>query len=236
MMSVDMSITRLVLDASLVVQLVMLILLLASIASWALIFRKRGTLARAQRGADEFEQRFWSGGNLTEMYARLEKADAGQSVGMGSIFRAGFREFTRMRKQSVAPEFTVEAAHRAMRVSLSREQDELERYIPFLATVGSTSPYIGLFGTVWGIMNAFRALGHMQQATLATVAPGIAEALIATALGLFAAIPAVIAYNRYASWVERLVGRYEIFMEEFTSILQRHVYAHGSAEGPGSDA
>ena len=230
-MSADLSMLQLILDASVVVQLVMLILLAASLTSWALIFRKRGVLGEAQRSAETFEEQFWSGGNLTEMFGRMEQTEGAQSAGMGRIFQAGFREFTRMRAQRVAPEFTVEAAHRAMRVTLSREQDELERYIPFLATVGSTSPYIGLFGTVWGIMNSFRALGQMQQATLATVAPGIAEALVATALGLFAAIPAVIAYNRYASWVERLTSRYEIFMEEFTSILQRHAYAPASGDG-----
>ncbi|PWG61150.1 protein TolQ [Sediminicurvatus halobius] len=223
-MSVDLSIMHLVLEASLVVQLVMLILLAASVTSWALIFRKHRALRQAQSGAEEFEDRFWSGGNLAEIYSQVSQPHE-ETGGMERIFRAGFREFSRMRKQQAGAESTVEASHRAMRVSLTRELDQLEAYVPFLATVGSTSPYVGLFGTVWGIMNSFRALGNMQQATLATVAPGIAEALIATALGLFAAIPAVIAYNRCASQIERLTNRYEIFVEEFTSILQRHVHS-----------
>ncbi len=222
-MSVDLSIAGLVLNASLIVQLVLLILLGASISSWALIFRKWQTIGQAQSGANAFEDRFWSGGNLAEIYAQVSQPHE-QTGGLERIFRAGFREFTRMRKQGSNPESVVDASHRAMRVSLQREIDALENYIPFLATVGSTSPYIGLFGTVWGIMNAFLALGNMQQATLTTVAPGIAEALVATAMGLFAAIPAVIAYNRYASQIERLTNHYEIFMEEFASILQRHVH------------
>ncbi len=221
-MSVDMSIVRLIMDASLLVQLVMLVLLLASLTSWAFIFRKRSLLKKAAEGADQFEERFWSGGNLAELYSQANRPDD-EAGGMERIFRAGFKEFSRVRKQAgAAPELVVEASQRAMRVAMSREIDHLERSLPFLATVGSTSPYIGLFGTVWGIMNSFRALGAMQQATLATVAPGIAEALIATALGLFAAIPAVIAYNHYANRVERLGNRYELFVEEFTSILTRH--------------
>lgn len=222
-MSVDLSFTRLILDASLVVQLVLLVLLAASVTSWALIFRKHRAIRQAQRGAEIFEEQFWSGGNLSEIYAQVQEPHE-EAGGLERIFRAGFREFSRMRKQHANPEPVVEAAHRAMRVSLSKELDSLEAHIPFLATVGSTSPYVGLFGTVWGIMNAFMALGEVRQATLGTVAPGIAEALIATALGLFAAIPAVIAYNRYSSQVERLTSRYEIFMEEFTSILQRHLH------------
>ncbi len=227
-MAVDLSVTRLILEASLVVQLVMVLLLLASVSSWALIFRKYQTINKAQHGAETFEDRFWSGGNLSEIYAGVNQPHV-ETGGLERIFRAGFREFSRMRKQGGASESTVEASHRAMRVALSRETEQLEAYIPYLATVGSTSPYIGLFGTVWGIMNAFMALGQMQQATLTTVAPGIAEALIATALGLFAAIPAVIAYNRYASQVDRMISRYEIFVEEFTSILQRHVHGQPSA-------
>jgi biopolymer transport protein TolQ len=222
--STDLSFTTLILGASTVVQLVMLILLAASVASWYLIFVKRRTVNQAEAGANDFEDRFWSGGNLAEIYTQVN-APHEETGGLERIFRAGFREFSRMRKQSGASaESIVEASHRAMRVSVSREIDRLERHIPFLATVGSTSPYVGLFGTVWGIMNAFRQLGLQQQATLATVAPGIAEALVATALGLFAAIPAVIAYNRYASQVERVSNRYDIFMEEFTSILQRHAH------------
>ena len=227
-MSVDLSVTHLILEASLVVQLVMLILLAASVGSWAIIFRKLRQLRHARDGASRFEDSFWSGGNLTEIYTRSEQPEL-ESGGMERIFRAGFREFSRMRKQNAQPDPTMEGAQRAMRVALNREMDQLEQYVPFLATVGSTSPYIGLFGTVWGIMNSFLALGAMQQATLATVAPGIAEALIATALGLFAAIPAVIAYNRFSNQAERITNRYEMFIEEFTSILQRHL--HGRAAG-----
>jgi len=228
-MSVDLSITQLVLNASVVVQLILLVLLAASLTSWTLIFRKQRTVRKAYAGARAFEDRFWSGGNLSEIYSQMEQPHE-ETGGLERIFRAGFREFSRMRKQNANAETTVEAAHRAMRVSLSREVDALESYIPFLATVGSTSPYVGLFGTVWGIMNAFMALGQMKQATLSTVAPGIAEALIATALGLFAAIPAVVAYNRYATKIERLTSRYEIFVEEFTSILQRHVYSQPASK------
>jgi biopolymer transport protein TolQ len=234
-MGVDLSITRLILEASLVVQLVMLLLLAASISSWALIFRKYTAIRQAQSGAENFEDRFWSGGNLAEIYAGVEQPHE-ETGGLERIFRAGFREFSRMRKQGAAADSTIEASHRAMRVALSRETDHLDAYVPFLATVGSTSPYVGLFGTVWGIMNAFMALGQMQQATLTTVAPGIAEALIATALGLFAAIPAVIAYNRYASQIDRLVNRYEIFVEEFTSILQRHVHAQAPTRAAATSA
>ncbi|MEX0383114.1 protein TolQ [Spiribacter sp. 1M153] len=226
-MTVDLSITQLIAEASLVVQLVMLVLLLASISSWAIIIRKARELRRARGGAEAFEDSFWSGGNLTEIYQNSEQPDI-DSGGMERIFRAGFREFSRMRRQSPAPEPVIEAAQRAMRVALNREMDRVEQSVPFLATIGSTSPYIGLFGTVWGIMNAFLALGAMQQATLATVAPGIAEALIATALGLFAAIPAVIAYNRFANQSEQMTNRYEMFIDEFTGILQRHLQAGAS--------
>ena len=226
-MTVDLSITQLIAEASLVVQLVMLVLLLASISSWAIIIRKARELRRARGGAEAFEDSFWSGGNLTEIYQNSEQPDI-DSGGMERIFRAGFREFSRMRRQSPAPEPVIEAAQRAMRVALNREMDRVEQSVPFLATVGSTSPYIGLFGTVWGIMNAFLALGAMQQATLATVAPGIAEALIATALGLFAAIPAVIAYNRFANQSEQKTNRYEMFIDEFTGILPRHLQAGAS--------
>jgi len=229
-MSVDQtSIVHLITQASLLVQLVMLTLVAASIASWTVIFRKQRLLKNAARGADAFEERFWSGGNLAEMYAQAQHAN-GEDGGLERIFRAGFKEFSRMRKQGASPEAVMEASQRAMRVAVSRELDELEKHLPMLATIGSTSPYVGLFGTVWGIMNSFQALGHMKQATLSTVAPGIAEALIATAIGLFAAIPAVVAYNRYANLVERLGSRYEIFAEEFTAILQRN--AHASAHNP----
>jgi biopolymer transport protein TolQ len=218
----DMSMIRLILDASLVVQFVMLLLLLASVASWAVIFQKSRLLAKARSNVETFEKEFWSGGDLTGLYRRVSGRE-GSNTGMAGIFEAGFREFSRLRKQDdLQPSQIVEGARRAMLVSQMREADRLEQNLALLATVGSTSPYVGLFGTVWGIMNSFIALGNVQQATLAMVAPGIAEALIATAMGLFAAIPAVIAYNRYADHVGRLESRYDTFMEEFSAILQRH--------------
>ena len=218
----DMSLVRLVLDASLVVQLVMLLLLMASIASWAVIIQKRRVLGQARLIADRFEKEFWSGGDLTGLYRRVSAREGG-AIGMEGIFEAGFREFSRLRKQDdLQASQIVEGSRRAMLVSQMRESDRLEQNLALLATVGSTSPYVGLFGTVWGIMNSFIALGNVQQATLAMVAPGIAEALIATAMGLFAAIPAVIAYNRYADTVGRIESRYDTFMEEFSTILQRH--------------
>jgi biopolymer transport protein TolQ len=218
----DMSMIRLILDASLVVQFVMLLLLLASVASWAVIFQKSRLLARARSNVETFEKEFWSGGDLTGLYRRVSGRE-GSNTGMAGIFEAGFREFSRLRKQDdLQASQIVEGARRAMLVSQMREADRLEQNLALLATVGSTSPYVGLFGTVWGIMNSFIALGNVQQATLAMVAPGIAEALIATAMGLFAAIPAVIAYNRYADHVGRLESRYDTFMEEFSAILQRH--------------
>jgi biopolymer transport protein TolQ len=218
----DMSMIRLVMDASVVVQLVMLLLLLASVASWAVIFQKSRVLRRARANVESFEKEFWSGGDLTGLYRRVSGREGAPS-GMAGIFEAGFREFSRLRKQDdLQPSQIVEGARRSMLVSQMREADRLEQNLAMLATVGSTSPYVGLFGTVWGIMNSFIALGNVQQATLAMVAPGIAEALIATAMGLFAAIPAVIAYNRYADTVGRLESRYDTFMEEFSAILQRH--------------
>jgi biopolymer transport protein TolQ len=223
-MAADMSFFHLVAGASIVVQLVMLLLLVVSVVSWTMIFRRRAALRDARRAADDFEQRFWSGSDLTALFREVSshKADA---VGMADIFQAGFNEFARLRKQAgIEPRAVVEGAQRVMRVVLSRETDDLETHLSFLATVGSTSPYVGLFGTVWGIMNSFRGLGNAQQATLAMVAPGIAEALIATAMGLFAAIPAVIAYNRYSNDVERLINRYDNFLEEFSSILQRQAH------------
>jgi biopolymer transport protein TolQ len=217
----DLSFVTLILEASVFVQLIMLILLAASIASWYFIFRKRAQLALAQRTADAFEQAFWSGGDLVAIFQRLDRRDKAL-VGIERIFHTGFREFAKLRQQkNIAVDAMIESTERVMRITLNREIDALELHLPFLATVSSTSPYIGLLGTVWGIMNSFRALGNVQQATLAMVAPGIAEALIATAMGLFAAIPAVIAYNRYATQVERLHSRYDIFKEEFTSILER---------------
>ncbi|MEK7796357.1 MAG: protein TolQ [Pseudomonadota bacterium] len=213
------------LNASLPVQLVLLLLVLASITSWTMIFRKWFVFKLAEREAERFEQKFWSGGNVGQMYTELSRDEAKQT-GMASVFVEGFREYKRLASQSnIEPMDILEGVQRAMRVALSREINYLETHLSFLATVGSTSPYVGLFGTVWGIMNSFRSLGSISQPTIAHVAPGIAEALVATAIGLFAAIPAVIAYNRYANNVERLVARYEIFMEEFASILQRQAFA-----------
>ena len=224
-MSPDMSFAHLIMGASFVVQMVMLLLLVVSMVSWTMIFRRRSALKEAQNAADDFEDRFWSGGDLASLYR--EVADNPRDViGMAGIFQAGFSEFARLRKQVGADARNVmEGAQRVMRVALSRETDDLETHLSFLATVGSTSPYVGLFGTVWGIMNSFRGLGNAQQATLSMVAPGIAEALIATAMGLFAAIPAVIAYNRYSHDVERLINRYDNFLEEFSTILQRQSHA-----------
>ena len=223
-MAADMSFFHLISGASLVVQLVMVLLLVVSMVSWTMIFRRRSVLKEARLAADEFEDRFWSGGDLATLY-RDVTAQSEHAIGMAGIFQSGFSEFARLRKQSgTDPRTVVEGAQRVMRVALSRETDDLETHLSFLATVGSTSPYVGLFGTVWGIMNSFRSLGNAQQATLSMVAPGIAEALIATAMGLFAAIPAVIAYNRYSNDVERLINRYDHFLEEFSTILQRQAH------------
>lgn len=220
-MTTEMSIWSLFANASLLVQLVMLLLLAASVYSWTLIIQKYRQLKRAREEAETFENRFWSGIDLVELYKQLNKRRDGLS-GLASLFEAGFGEFARLRRQGGAvPPDTIEGAQRAMRVALNREMDRLEASLAFLATVGSTSPYVGLFGTVWGIMNSFRALGSAQHATLSMVAPGIAEALVATAMGLFAAIPAVIAYNRFSNEVERLDNRFETFKEEFSSLLQR---------------
>ncbi|HED17678.1 MAG TPA: protein TolQ [Gammaproteobacteria bacterium] len=221
-MQADYSFIGLIMGASPVVKVVMVLLLLASIVSWNHILRKAAVIKLARRAADEFEKRFWSGSDLNDIYRSVvQRRDP--ATGMENIFEAGFKEFARLRKQSNAkPMEVLEGSQRAMRVSLARELDELDTHLSFLATVGSTSPYVGLFGTVWGIMNSFRSLGSVEHATLALVAPGIAEALIATAMGLFAAIPAVIAYNRFANDVERLDSRYDTFMEEFSSILHRH--------------
>lgn len=219
-MQVDMSVYHLVANASILVQIVMLILVLASIVSWTMIMSKSRVLRLANKEAAGFEDRFWSGADLATLY---EKVSAKRSLnGMEHIFVAGFKEYIRLHKnRKVSPLSISDTALRLMKVALSREIDFLENNLSFLATVGSTSPYIGLFGTVWGIMNSFRALSGVQQATLAAVAPGIAEALIATAMGLLAAIPAVIAYNRYSNSVERLITRYDNFVEEFTGLLQR---------------
>jgi biopolymer transport protein TolQ len=220
-MGEQLSVINLVAQASVPVQIVIALLLLASVYSWMIIFRKRFVIGRSRREADQFENQFWSGGDLAQLYRAIESR--GGSTGMASIFEFGFREFARLRQQAGAsPDQMLEGARRAMRVGQLKEIDRLEQSLATLATVGSTSPYVGLFGTVWGIMSAFYSLGNVQQATLAMVAPGISEALITTAFGLFAAIPAVIAYNRFADQVSRLEIRFDAFTEEFTSILQRH--------------
>lgn len=220
----DMSIMTLISDASLTVQLVMLMLFLASLVSWSIIFSKFFVIRRERRLTKRFEDAFWSGGSMQSLYDQWG-GDNKNSCGMSEIFVAGYSEFQRLSERGYTNNHDLlDAVQRAMRVELGREIDHLESQIPFLATVGSTSPYVGLFGTVWGIMNSFRALGlSTQQATVSSVAPGIAEALIATAMGLFAAIPAVIAYNRFSYHVEKLVGQYEIFMEEFVSIVNRQL-------------
>jgi biopolymer transport protein TolQ len=220
------SILSLVLNAGLVVKAVIAMLLLASLASWTIIFRKKRLLSLAESEAVRFEGTFWSGGDLGKLYRAIGTRNQ-PAVGMESIFEAGFGEFTRLRGQSVPAAELLEGVRRAMRVAQLREIDRLEESLATLATVGSTSPYVGLFGTVWGIMGAFQGLGNAQQATLAMVAPGIAEALIATAAGLFAAIPAVVAYNRYADKMSRLELRYDAFMDEFSTLLQRHAASRG---------
>jgi biopolymer transport protein TolQ len=215
---------QLMLDASIPVQAVMLLLILASIASWVIIFRKKTVLDRAQREADSFEERFWAGGDLGRLYQ--EASGRKQQIGgLEAIFEGGMREFNRIRqRRGVDARTQLEGAQRAMRATASRELDGLEHNLEFLANVGSISPYVGLFGTVLGIMMSFHGLAKMQEATIATVAPGISEALLATAMGLFAAIPAVWAYNRFATRVERIGNRYETFAEEFSSILQRQAH------------
>ena len=227
-MNQDMSLWSLIANASFVVQMVMLMLFLASVVSWGMIVQRALLLRRAHGQFLDFEGTFWSGIDLSQLYRdgsqRLEQN--GRLEGVENLFRAGFKEFTRLRQQSgIDSDAVMEGSQRAMRVALSREEEYLERHLPFLATVGSTSPYVGLFGTVWGIMHSFRGLANVHQATLATVAPGISEALIATAMGLFAAIPAVIAYNRFSARVDTLLSNYETFSEEFSSILHRQAHA-----------
>ena len=224
-MTADMSVIGLLWEASMPVQIVMLLLLGASLMSWSIIFNKRRLIRRTTDASDEFEAAFWSGGDLNTLYRSATRAKGG-SIGMASMFEAGFREFNRaLQAGGSTTDKIVEECRRAMRVAQMREVDRLEQGLATLATIGSTSPYVGLFGTVWGIMGAFMGLANVQSATLAVVAPPIAEALIATAMGLFAAIPAVIAYNRYADKVVRLEYRYDGFTEEFSSILQRHARA-----------
>lgn len=224
----NLSILALIMNASVLVQAVMLILLIASVMSWVMIVQRGLFLGNAQTSFRAFEDTFWSGVDLFDYYHELtEKAkEEGVTDGIENVFRAGFREFSRLsQSDKTDPDAVMEGTDRAMRVALSREDEKLSVNLPFLASVASVSPYIGLFGTVWGIMNSFRGLAMVQQATLATVAPGISEALIATAMGLFAAIPAVIAYNRYAAKVEALNSSYETFSDEFSSILHRQVHS-----------
>ena len=224
-MITDHSFIDLILNASLVVQLVMLILVVASVVSWTMIFNKRLLLKHSKIDADKFEERFWSSEDLSPLYNRIT-AGRYEPSGMEKIFEAGYKEFSRLQKQEgIDPEAILDGSQRSMRIAMNKEVDHLETNLSFLATVGSTSPYIGLFGTVWGIMNSFQALGTVQQATISMVAHGISEALVATAMGLFAAIPAVIAYNRYSNDVERLINRYDNFLEEFSSILHRHAHS-----------
>jgi len=226
-----LSIWSLVSNAGIVVQLVMATLLGASLVSWWMIFQRLLFFRHAVNDNEAFEDDFWSGSDLSKLYHR-GTSDLNEGVELGgqeNIFRAGYKEYSRLSQQSVPdPDDVVEATQRQMRIVLNREQSKLDRYLSFLATVGSTSPYVGLFGTVWGIMNSFRGLANVQQATLAVVAPGISEALIATAMGLFAAIPAVIAYNRFSTEADQLMHRFETFSQEFSGILHRQAVAASS--------
>lgn len=224
-MTEQLSLWSLIAEATILVQFVMVLLFVASIISWVMIVQRGLYLRTASRNLREFEDNFWSGVDLNELYH--DSSTQTGTEGLASVFRAGFREFNRLTQQSNAdPDAVMEGTERSMRVALSREEEKLNRNLPFLASVASVSPYIGLFGTVWGIMNAFRGLANVQQATLATVAPGISEALIATAMGLFAAIPAVLAYNRYSASADTVFSGYETFAEEFSSILHRRVHSN----------
>lgn len=224
-MASELSIWHLFTQASFLVKGVMVILLLLSVASWTFIFQRFFVLKQTRKRLDDFEDRFWSGAELNTLFDALS-VKRHLLNGLEHIFHSGFKEFSKQRGQTHAdPATIIEGSERAMNVALARETEKLEMHLPFLATVGSISPYIGLFGTVWGIMHSFLALGSIKQATLAMVAPGIAEALIATAMGLFAAIPAVIAYNRYSTLVEKVVGQYGNFKDEFTGILQRQAFS-----------
>ncbi|MDH5433163.1 MAG: protein TolQ [Gammaproteobacteria bacterium] len=228
-MSADMSILSLFIHASIVVQVIMVGLLLLSIVSWGMILARRTILKSALRQSIQFEERFWSGIDLNKLYSEITSGGV-QPSGLDALFLAGYREFARLIKQAgTSPQAVMDGTHRAMRVAFSREIDKSETNLSFLATVGSTTPYVGLFGTVWGIMNSFIALGGVKQATLAMVAPGIAEALIATAMGLFAAIPAVIAYNHFTHQVQKLETQYTNFVEEFSGILHRKAHSQSSA-------
>jgi biopolymer transport protein TolQ len=221
--SQDLSIVELIVNASLVVKLVMALLAVVSLTSWYWIFRKAFAIRDARTKTEKFEREFWSGGDLANLYQSAVN-DRHRSGALERVFEAGFREFAKLRGQkTLDPATTIDGVRRAMRATYQREIDDLESHLAFLASVGSVSPYVGLFGTVWGIMHAFRGLANVSSATLAAVAPGIAEALVATAIGLFAAIPAVVAYNRYAHDLDRLAVRFESFMEEFSNILQRQL-------------
>lgn len=222
-MEAEMSLFSLVTRASFLVQIVMIILLSASVLSWIIIGLKYKALNVAREEAIRFEDQFWSGINLSDLYQQV-KRKASERRGIGRIFEMGFAEYIRTRKSKTNPEMMLASVQRSMKVAVAREEDSLDSHLSLLATIGSISPYIGLFGTVWGIMRSFIALGAVEHASLAMVAPGIAEALIATAMGLFAAIPAVIAYNRYAEKVDRLSSTYENFAEEFATILQRQIH------------
>ena len=225
-MNQQLPIWQLISEATILVQAVMLLLMLASIISWVMIFQRAAVYRRARRQLLDFEDEFWSGIDLGQLYrSGSVRAEQETITGVESIFRAGFKEFSRLRQQSgMEFEAVMAGSERAMRVALAREDEELGRHLPFLANVGSASPYVGLLGTVWGIMNSFRGLANTHQATLASVAPGISEALIATAMGLFAAIPAVIAYNRFSARIDMLMSRYETFAEEFSGILHRQAH------------
>ena len=222
-MNEQLSILELVSNATIIVQLVMVLLVLASVVSWILVFQKAFLLASVRRMATAFEDDFWSGEDLRALYVELDEGET-EVIGLESIFHAGFKEYTRSSQlYGTQAERIMQNVQRAMRVAMAREEERLEAALPFLATVGSTSPYIGLFGTVWGIMNSFRGLAMVNQATLSVVAPGISEALIATAIGLFAAIPAVIAYNRFSAQVEVIMNRFDTFSAEFSAILNRSI-------------
>ncbi|MCX7225994.1 MAG: protein TolQ [Burkholderiales bacterium] len=228
-MNQDLSILHLVLNASLVVQLVMLLLVVISVSSWAAIFRKLFALQRVGKLNDNFEREFWSGTSLNDLFAAATQNARGAGP-MERIFASGMREFQKLREKRITDASTLlDGARRAMRASFQREMDVVETNLSFLASVGSVSPYVGLFGTVWGIMHAFTGLAALEQVTLATVAPGIAEALVATAIGLFAAIPAVVAYNRFARDIDRLAIKLETFIEEFSNILQRSLGAQSAS-------
>lgn len=223
-MTTEPSLWSFISNATPVVKFVILILVMASVASWTIIIQRTLYFKQMRTAAKNFEKNFWSCGNLRELFQTLGKKSK-ELFGLAHIFHSGFSEFQRLHKNThIKPQATMDGAQRAMRIASSQEIDELELHLSFLATVGSISPYVGLFGTVWGIMSAFRALGTAGQATIAMVAPGIAEALIATAIGLFAAIPAVIAYNRFTNQLERINNQYEIFQEEVTAIFHREAY------------